>query len=277
MEIQPTKTNHPIVDTQHVIQSVSNDKSKSETHAVKLHNAPLPTREDLQPPKLDLPHTPMSNDAVHELNHLIETESVAVDLGQLMKLLHQFALTQYEFSKEARHAERDAIQASFEGQADKIREQASKERLSGLMSASFSLISGTLEVAGSIKGFHTLKESKQIEMKVNDSQDSVTQNLLMNQLQRNSSKLQTLNNATNGTSHLMTAIGQFASTQLNYQAKQALADGKLLEADQKLHESAMDDERARVDFYRDMLRDCKDKLEKILTAAIQTSKNITRA
>ncbi|OLQ73080.1 hypothetical protein BIT28_11980 [Photobacterium proteolyticum] len=187
--------------------------------------------------------------AIKDISRL-DHEDTMVQISDILTLMHQLATTQRQQARESRMTEREAAVGSILGQADKIREQAELERLSGWISAGISIASGAMQVSGGVKA---------LKMDISDA------------------KLQTVNSIQQAKTQILTGVGQLLTTQIDYHAKQKQADGKVLEADQKVHETAMEDEGQQMQFYLDVIRDARQKLEEVMRSQQESMKSIVRA
>ncbi|MGF1717673.1 type III secretion system translocon subunit SctB [Photobacterium chitinilyticum] len=180
----------------------------------------------------------------------LDHEDTMVQISDILTMMHQLATTQRQQARESRMTEREAAVGSILGQADKMREQAELERLSGWISAGISIASGAMQVSGGVKA---------LKMNISDA------------------KLQTVNSIQQAKTQILTGVGQLLTTQIDYHAKQKQADGKVLEADQKVHETAMEDEGQQMQFYLDVIRDARQKLEEVMRSQQESMKSIVRA
>lgn len=187
--------------------------------------------------------------AIKDISKL-DHEDTMVQISDILTMMHQLATTQRQQARESRMTEREAAVGSILGQADKMREQAELERLSGWISAGISIASGAMQVSGGVKA---------LKMNISDA------------------KLQTVNSIQQAKTQILTGVGQLLTTQIDYHAKQKQADGKVLEADQKVHETAMEDEGQQMQFYLDVIRDARQKLEEVMRSQQESMKSIVRA
>ncbi|WP_157097644.1 hypothetical protein [Photobacterium sp. J15] len=187
--------------------------------------------------------------AYNETGNLSHEDSM-VQISDILTLMHKIALAQRQQARESRTAERELTVDAIKGQADKMREQAQLERVSGWISAGMTMVTSAMQMKSAIKGMN---------MKLSDAQ------------------LQSYNNFQQAKTQIYSAMGQFVTTQIDYQAKLKQAEGKELEAVQKVHETAAEDEGQQMQFYLDVIRDARQKLEEVMRSQQESVKSIVRA
>lgn len=209
-------------------------------------------------PQLETPDASIAPSSYYDAGETLASTSMEenlVDIFALMKLFHEVARGQRQMAREARHAEREGMIAKIHAQADKIREAAAYAMAAGIVTGAFQIVSGGMTAYGGIKGLKIMKgggEGAQV------------------QAQNIGYKWQGIGQATSG-------VGQIISSGLEFGAGQAREAEKRLQADEKVHETHVQDETEWMQNMLDLMREVRQKMEEVIRAQQDTLKSIIRA
>jgi hypothetical protein len=184
----------------------------------------------------------------------LSMEKNLTDIMEIMKLFHEVALASRQSAREVRHAEREKMVQAIHDQADKIRDAALKTMIAGIITGTMQIVGGVVSMAGGVKGLKAIKKGGPDATAIS----------------------QAMSTKWMGASQIIQAIGQGLAIAPQYLAEMDRADQKMLEADQKIHETHAQDETEWMQNMREVIRETRQKLEEVIRAQQETMKHITR-
>lgn len=199
-------------------------------------------------PELNQPNTNLGpnahDDAYANLGNMSHEENMT-DIMDIMKLFHEVALLSRQSARENRQTEREAAVQAILDQADKIRDAAAWAMAAGIVTGTFQIVGGAMSAYGGAKASGQNAMATMQKWK--------------------------------GAGDAMSGLGQAGGAILNYFAEQARAEQKELEATQKVHDTAAQDESDWMQNMLEVVRDTRQKLEEVIRAQQESMKSIIRA
>ncbi|MGI2026809.1 hypothetical protein [Endozoicomonas acroporae] len=171
-----------------------------------------------------------------------------VDIFAVMELLFKMSANQRAASRESRSIEQQAAKSEILNQAEEMKNAALMTAIGGWVSAGTKIISGGIQVGMSAKAGGLDQGNMQRQVAIG-----------------------------NGLSQMTAASGDMIKAGTDYKAGMHQAQGKLHEANQRMHDSAAQSDTEFMNLHQDMVKTVISKMDEIIRSWFETLKSTTRA
>jgi hypothetical protein len=168
------------------------------------------------------------------------------------------------------------IQA-IHAQADKIREAAAYAMAAGIVTGAFQIVSGGMSAYGGMKGLKAIKGDVKAGGAKAPGTTRPRSNAVTQRPPDAATYAQSIGYKWQGIGQATSGIGQIMSSGLEFGAAQAREQEKRLQADEKVHETHVQDETEWMQNMLDLMREVRQKMEEVIRAKQDTMKSIIRA